>query len=49
VAPGVTLYYGAVAIGKPDENLLKACRLLGRRLVEYARVVKAGLRALGIA
>jgi len=49
VAPGVTLHYGAVAIGRPDENSLKACRLLGRRLVEYARVVKAGLRALGIA
>ena len=47
VARGVTLHYGAVAVGKPDENALKACRLLGRRLVEHVRVVKAGLKALG--
>jgi len=49
VAPGVTLHYGAVAVGAPDENAIKACRLLGRRLVEHVRVVKAGLRALGLA
>lgn len=48
VAHGVTLHYGAVAVGKPDENALKACRLLGRRLVEHVKVVKAGLRALGL-
>ncbi len=47
VAPGVTLHYGAVAIGKPDENSLKACRLLGRRLVEHVKVIKAGLMSLG--
>jgi len=49
VAPGVTLHYGAVAIGSPDENSLKACKLLGGKLVEHARVVKAGLKALGSA
>jgi len=43
VSPGVTVHYGAVAIGKPDENSLKACKLLGRRLVEHAEVIKTGL------
>ena len=43
VAPGVTLHYGAIALGKPDSDSLKACRLLGRRLVEHAEVIKAGL------
>ncbi len=38
-----------LAVGRPDENALKACRLLGRRLVEHVKVVKAGLRALGSA
>ena len=47
VARGVTLHYGAVAVGAPDENSIKACRLLGRRLVEHVRVVKAGLKSLG--
>jgi len=42
VSHGVTLHYGAVALGQPDENALKACELLGRRLVEHAEVVKAG-------
>lgn len=43
VSSGITLHYGAVAIGKPDDNSLKACRLLGKRLVEHAEVLKAGL------
>ena len=42
---GVTLHYGAVAIGKPDDSSLKACRLLGVRLVEHAEVIKAGLKS----
>lgn len=47
VAHGVTLHYGAVAVGEPDESSLRACKLLGKRLVEHAKVVKAGLEALG--
>ncbi len=46
VAPGVTLHYGAVAIGKPDKNSLKACRLLGKKLVEHVKVIKAGIESL---
>ncbi|MGD0330029.1 MAG: flavodoxin domain-containing protein [Nitrososphaeria archaeon] len=45
VSKDVTLHYGAVAIKKPNKNSLNACRLLGRQLVEYAKVVKAGLNA----
>jgi len=44
VAPGVTLHYGAVAVGKPDEHALEACRLLGRKLVEHIKIVKKGLK-----
>jgi len=43
VAPGVTLHYGAVSVGKPREEVLKACRLLGERLVEYTLIVKKGM------
>jgi len=43
VSRGVTLHYGAVSIKEPDEDSLNACRLLGRRLVEHAAVIKAGL------
>lgn len=43
VSSGVTLHYGAVAIQKPDNNTLKASKLLGKRLVEHAQVIKAGL------
>ena len=42
---GVTLHYGAVAVGQPDDSALKACRLLGVRLVEHAEVIKAGLKS----
>ncbi|NIM04529.1 MAG: flavodoxin family protein [Armatimonadetes bacterium] len=35
VKPGVTLHYGAVAVGRPDETALSACRLLGERLTEH--------------
>ncbi|MGQ9479259.1 MAG: flavodoxin domain-containing protein [Thermoproteota archaeon] len=44
VAPGVTLHYGAVSVGSPGKNELKAYRLLGKRLVEYTSVVKKGMR-----
>jgi NAD(P)H dehydrogenase (quinone) len=44
-SPGVTLHYGAVAVGKPDKNSLRACEILGKRLVEHARVIKSGLYA----
>ena len=44
VSSGVTLHYGAVSIRKPNKHDLEACRLLGRRLVKHAEVVKAGLR-----
>ena len=43
VSEGVTLHYGAVAIGKPDNDSLEACKLLGRKLVEHAKVIKEGL------
>lgn len=46
VSPGVTLHYGAVALGKPDGVALKACKLLGKRLVEHVKVVKAGIKDL---
>ncbi len=36
-APGVTAHYGAVAIGEPNEEELKSCRLLGRRMAEYVK------------
>ncbi len=42
VAPGVTLHYGAVSVGKPNAEALKACRLLGERLAEYASIVRNG-------
>ncbi len=44
VSPGVTLHYGAIAIGEPDKNSLEACKLLGKRLIEHAEVLKGGLR-----
>ncbi len=43
VSPGVTLHYGAVAIGKPDDNSLRACKLLGKRLAEHVKIIKEGL------
>ncbi|MBO3769053.1 MAG: flavodoxin domain-containing protein [Thermoproteota archaeon] len=43
VAPGVTLHYGAVSVGRPKEDVLKACRLLGERLAEYTFIVKRGM------
>ena len=43
VSKAVTLHYGAVSIKKPDEDSLNACRLLGRKLVEHTRVIKAEL------
>ncbi len=45
VAPGVTLHYGAVSVGEPDEEELKACRLLGERLFEITSLVKKDRRA----
>jgi NAD(P)H dehydrogenase (quinone) len=43
VSKDVTLHYGAVAIQKPDEHTLNACRLLGQRLVQHTRIIKNGL------
>lgn len=43
ISSGVTMHYGAVAVGRPDENSLIASRTLGRRLVEHAEVIKFGL------
>ena len=43
VSKDVTLHYGPVAIKKPDEHSLEACRLLGNRLVEHAEIIKRGL------
>jgi len=40
VARGVTLHYGAVAVGEPDENALSACRLLGERLANHVLRLK---------
>jgi multimeric flavodoxin WrbA len=40
VSENVTLHYGAVSIKKPDEDGLKACKLLGRRLAEHTNVIK---------
>ena len=45
VSKVVTLHYGAVSIGEPDGDSLNACRLLGKRLVEYVDVVKLGCAA----
>ncbi len=36
-APGVTAHYGAVAVGKPGEEELAACRILGQKLVQHVR------------
>jgi NAD(P)H dehydrogenase (quinone) len=41
VTKGVTLHYGAVAVGKPDGNSLSACRLLGERLASHVLRMKA--------
>lgn len=35
VVTGVTLHYGAVAVGRPNENELDAGRLLGHRLAQH--------------
>lgn len=44
VAPSVTLHYGAVSVRDPGVDELKACRLLGERLAEYASIIKTGVR-----
>jgi len=36
-APGVTAHYGAVAVGEPDENEIKACEMLGKKTAEYVK------------
>jgi NAD(P)H dehydrogenase (quinone) len=43
VSRDVTLHYGAVSIKTPDEDALAACKLIGRRLVEYCGIIKRGL------
>jgi len=40
-APGVTAHYGAVAIGEPNEEELKACRMLGQKMAEYVLKMNA--------
>jgi len=35
-------HYGVVAVGKPDERALRACRALGRRVAELARKLSGG-------
>jgi len=44
VSKDVTLHYGAVSIKNPNKDALNACRLLGRRLVQYATIIKKGLK-----
>ncbi|MBD3172293.1 flavodoxin family protein [Candidatus Bathyarchaeota archaeon] len=48
VSKDVTLHYGAVSIKTPDKDTIEACRLLGRRLVEYSMIVKQGLEYTGL-
>jgi len=36
-APGVTAHYGAVAVAKPSDEELAACRLLGQKLVRHVQ------------
>jgi NAD(P)H dehydrogenase (quinone) len=43
VSKDVTLHYGAVAIKTPTVDSLNACKLLGRKLVEYTTIIKKGL------
>jgi NAD(P)H dehydrogenase (quinone) len=46
VSDEVTLHYGAVSIKAPDLSSSKACELLGKRLVEHAQVIKAGVASI---
>ncbi|MCS7201791.1 MAG: flavodoxin domain-containing protein [Dictyoglomus sp.] len=39
-APKVTAHYGAVAVGTPQVAELKACRMLGRQMAEYLKMIK---------
>jgi NAD(P)H dehydrogenase (quinone) len=43
-APCVTAHYGSVSVGKPGASELKACRLLGKRLVELTSMITKGNR-----
>ncbi|MBO3801628.1 MAG: flavodoxin domain-containing protein [Thermoproteota archaeon] len=45
-APGVTLHYGAVSVGTPKTENIKACEILGRRLAVYAKILKFGIAQL---
>lgn len=45
-APGVTLHYGAVSVGAPRIENIKACEILGRRLAIYAKILKLGVSQL---
>ncbi|MFW6026537.1 MAG: flavodoxin family protein [Candidatus Woesearchaeota archaeon] len=36
-APEVTAHYGAVAVGEPDQDELKSCRMLGQQMAEYVK------------
>jgi NAD(P)H dehydrogenase (quinone) len=41
-APGVTAHYGAVSVGYPKEAEQKACRLLGKQMAEYVKMINCG-------
>jgi len=41
-APGVTAHYGAVSVGYPKEAEQKACRLLGKQMAEYVKMISCG-------
>jgi NAD(P)H dehydrogenase (quinone) len=45
VSQDVTLHYGAVAIQKPGDPELDACKLLGEKLVQHTMIIKKGLSA----
>ena len=38
-ASGVTAHYGSVAVGDPDQDELKSCRMLGERMVDYVKII----------
>ncbi|MGB9758544.1 MAG: flavodoxin family protein [Thermoproteota archaeon] len=45
-APGVTLHYGAVSVGAPRIENIKACEILGKRLAIYTKILKLGISQL---
>ena len=39
-ASGVTAHYGAVAVGEPDTDELKSCKMLGKQTAEYVKEMR---------